>query len=90
MNMEKLAASYRREYDVNAKGYVRGGEVSSALRAVLKQLSLPPELVRRCCVACYEAEMNIIIHSLGGDLQIDIYPDRLVMVAEDSGPVLKT
>jgi len=30
--------------------------------------------------------MNIIIHSLGGHLQIDIYPDRLVMVAEDSGP----
>jgi anti-sigma regulatory factor (Ser/Thr protein kinase) len=30
--------------------------------------------------------MNVIIHSLGGRLQIDIYPDRLVMVAEDSGP----
>ena len=86
MNMEKLAASYRLEYEVKAKDYVRGGEVSSALRAVLKQLSLPPELVRRCCVACYEAEMNIIIHSFGGRLRVDIYPDRLIMVAEDNGP----
>jgi len=40
MNMERLAASYRLEYEVKAKDYVRGGEVSSALRAVLKQLSL--------------------------------------------------
>jgi len=86
MNMERLAASYRLEYEVKAKDYVRGGEVSSALRAVLKQLSLPPELVRRCCVACYEAEMNIIIHSFGGRLRVDIYPDRLIMVAEDNVP----
>jgi len=76
MNMERLAASYRLEYEVKAKDYVRG----------LKQLSLPPELVRRCCVACYEAEMNIIIHSFGGRLRVDIYPDRLIMVAEDNGP----
>jgi len=32
MNMERLAASYRLEYEVKAKDYVRGGEVSSALR----------------------------------------------------------
>jgi len=33
--------------------------------------------------------MNIIIHSFGGRLRVDIYPDRLIMVAEDNGPVLK-
>jgi len=30
--------------------------------------------------------MNIIIHSFGGRLRVDIYPDRLIMVAEDNGP----
>ncbi|WP_026291255.1 ATP-binding protein [Coprothermobacter platensis] len=84
--MERLAASYRLDYDVRARDYVSGGEVSSALRAILKQLSLPPDLVRRCCVACYEAEMNIIIHSFGGHMSIEIFPDRLEMIAQDSGP----
>jgi anti-sigma regulatory factor (Ser/Thr protein kinase) len=84
--MEKVAAFYKIEYDVKARDYVRGGEVSSALRAVLKQLSLPPELVRKCCVACYEAEMNIIIHSYGGHMTIEIFPDKIVMIAEDTGP----
>jgi anti-sigma regulatory factor (Ser/Thr protein kinase) len=30
--------------------------------------------------------MNIIIHSFGGHMSIEIFPDRLEMIAQDSGP----
>ena len=34
----------------------------------------------------YEAEINMVIHAGGGEADIDIQPDRIVMVLTDHGP----
>ncbi|MFN2352020.1 MAG: ATP-binding protein [Kiritimatiellia bacterium] len=35
---------------------------------------------------CYEAEINVIIHSLGGYLEVELLPDRVRVMAVDEGP----
>lgn len=79
-------ALYSKEFEVKARDFDSVGEVSSNLRAILKQLSLAPDIVRRSCIVCYEAEMNIIIHSYGGTIKIEIFEDRIRIIAEDTGP----
>lgn len=79
-------ALYSLNFDVKMRNFDSAGEVSSNLRVVLKQLSLNPDVVRRSCIVCYEAEMNIIIHSYGGHIKIEIFSDKICITAEDTGP----
>ncbi len=74
-------------YRVQARDFVRGGEASSKLKKALERLGGRPQLVRRVAVAAYEAETNLIIHTdAGGDLIAEIQPDRIRVVALDTGP----
>ena len=74
-------------YKVAARDFVRGGEASSKLKKALERLGGEPQLVRRVAVAAYEAETNLIIHTdAGGDLIAEVQPDRIRVVALDTGP----
>jgi len=74
------------KYDVISGDFIRGGEASSNLKKLLNQLGIRSDVVKRICVACYEAEMNIVIHSVGGYIQAKIYNDRIEIIAYDNGP----
>lgn len=74
------------QYEVDATDFSRAGEASSKLKQKLKQMNLPPDIVRRCSIAIYEGEINMVIHANGGVIDVDIYPDRIVMVLKDIGP----
>jgi len=73
-------------FDVKAKDFERAGEVSTNIRKILKQLSIDPEAVKKAAVACYEAEMNIVIHSYGGKIKLEVNFDRIRIIAQDNGP----
>lgn len=74
-------------YRVAAKDFERGGEASSKVKKALERLGARPQLVRRVAVAAYEAETNLIIHTdAGGELVAEIQPDRIRVVALDTGP----
>ena len=62
------------------------GEASGQIKKVLKQLGVDSNIVRRVTVAAYEAEMNMVIHSVGGNLTLQVTPDRITVIAEDRGP----
>jgi anti-sigma regulatory factor (Ser/Thr protein kinase) len=50
-------------------------------------LGADPQITRRCCIAVYEAEMNLIIHTTnGGILKLEVEPHRITMSATDDGP----
>lgn len=76
----------RFEYNIEKGDYDRAGVVSAIIKRKLKDLSFSKELIRRVAVVSYEAELNIIIHSLGGKLLFDIYSDKVVISTEDKGP----
>jgi CBS domain-containing protein/anti-sigma regulatory factor (Ser/Thr protein kinase) len=73
-------------YDVKAHDFVRGGEASGKIKRALERLGAQPAVVRRVAVATYEAEINVMIHSHGGEIIAEVRPDRLRVTALDCGP----
>ena len=74
------------QYSVIGKNFDRAGESSSRLKATLKRLGVAPQVVRRVAIATYEAEMNLIIYTQGGEIRVRIEPDKILVRVEDSGP----
>lgn len=73
-------------YDIVSGDYLRGGEASSNIKKALMQLGVDNNIIRRACVASYEAEINIVIHSLGGYMDMKIFEDGIEIIAADVGP----
>lgn len=73
-------------YTVKASEYESAGDASAAIKRKLKQLGVESAILRRVAVASYEVELNLIIHSLGGTLTMDMTPERIRLVSEDTGP----
>lgn len=71
---------------IKAGDFNAAGDASSAIKNVLKRLGVNTAAVRRVAIASYEAELNIIIHSLGGRLTLAVSRDTVSLVAEDDGP----
>jgi serine/threonine-protein kinase RsbT len=60
--------------------------VSCEVKNLLRDLGVPPLVVRRASIACYEAEMNVIMYALQGTLSLTVTPGRIRIVVEDRGP----
>jgi CBS domain-containing protein/anti-sigma regulatory factor (Ser/Thr protein kinase) len=71
---------------VKSGDFDSAGKVSQRMREILRGRGIDPDVRRRAAIVAYEAETNIIIHSLGGDLSVAIYPDKVVTEAVDTGP----
>ena len=73
-------------YRVAAGNIGQAGEASSGLRKTLSRLGIHPQVIRRAAVATYEAEMNIVIFTEGGDIVAEVRPDRVRIECKDKGP----
>jgi CBS domain-containing protein len=71
---------------VKSGDFDNAGKVSTRLRQILRTRGIDPDARRRAAIVIYEAETNIIIHSLGGDITVRIEPDRVDIEATDLGP----
>ena len=81
--MEEL---FRISYPVAAADYTSAGRASADIKRRLKQLGVGGDVLRRVAVASYEVELNLVIHSLGGELYLTVFPDSVVLVSSDTGP----
>jgi len=74
-------------YQVQGKDFRQGGAASSRIKRAIERLGGGPPIARRVGVAAYEAEMNLVIHAdQGGEMKVEIQPDRVYILAEDQGP----
>ena len=73
-------------YDVPADDFTRAGEASGSVKRTLKDLGFSPEMVRKVVIALYEAEINLVIHAGGGEIDVEISPESVDMVLTDKGP----
>ena len=71
------------QYTVDGKDFTRAGEASSSLKQTLKIMNLDADIIRRCAIAMYEGEINMVIHADGGVIDVDIYPDQIIMKLKD-------
>ena len=74
------------QYDVDGKDFTRAGEASSDMKNKLKTMNLDPAVVRRVAIAMYEGEINMVIHADGGPIDVDLYPEHLMLTLKDQGP----
>ena len=70
-------------YEISDDDFTRAGEASSDVKKKLKKLGVSPDVIRRVSIALYEGEINMVIHADGGTADVEVYPDRIVMVLED-------
>ena len=73
-------------YNVDGDDFTVAGEASGAVKKVLKQLGFSPEVIRRVAVAMYECEINMVIHANGGEIDVEITPEKIRMIHKDKGP----
>jgi CBS domain-containing protein/anti-sigma regulatory factor (Ser/Thr protein kinase) len=77
-------------YEIKPKDFNHGGTASSSIKRALIRLGANPQTARRCGIAIYEAEMNLIIHTNhGGTIRVEIEPHQITMEAVDDGPGIK-
>ncbi len=73
-------------FTIKAGDFSHAGQASSKIKRVLKQLNIPPKIIKRVVVALYEAEVNVVAHSYGGNLTCEILPDHIDIHVADTGP----
>ena len=73
-------------FDVKKDDFVRAGETSSKVKKILRELGIDSSIIRKISIAAYEAEMNIVIHSTGGQIVLEITPGVIRITANDRGP----
>lgn len=83
-NDTNVAMKFR--YDVLRDDFSRAGEASSKIKNTLRQLAIDANILRRIAIATYEAEINLVIHSYGGSIEVFIKPDCIEIYVEDVGP----
>jgi serine/threonine-protein kinase RsbT len=76
----------RLAYDIRGKDFSSAGHASRELKQHLKRLGAEPDAVRRAMIAAYEAEMNVVIHADGGNLQATVSAGQLDVDVVDRGP----
>ncbi len=74
------------EFPVLGKAYFMGGRASTSVKRVLAAAGVDDVVIQRVSVACYEAEMNVVLHARSGFISLDILPDRIVLEVHDQGP----
>lgn len=76
----------RFHYVIDGGSFSSAGEASVEMKKMLRQIGIPNGVIRRCSIAMYEGEINMVIHADGGVADVEVFPDRIVMTLEDHGP----
>ena len=73
-------------FEVDGEDFTSAGQASVQVKKNLRRLGISPEIIRKISIAMYEGEINMVIHANGGEAEVLVYEDRIVMILADSGP----
>jgi CBS domain-containing protein/anti-sigma regulatory factor (Ser/Thr protein kinase) len=89
-DIESERTSLILRYNIRTGDFTHGGEASSKIKRALTRMGASPQIARRCGIAIYEAEMNLIIHTTeGGIIRVEIEPHQISIDVYDTGPGIK-
>lgn len=74
------------EFPILGRAYFLGGRASTSVKRVLGEVGVDEATIQRVAVACYEAEMNVVLHARAGYVAVSVYSDRVELVVRDQGP----
>ena len=81
-----MAEVIKQHYVVDGTDFTRAGEASGKIKKTLKDIGFPPQAVRNTAIAVYEAEINLVIHAGGAEIDAEITPEYVKVVLTDHGP----
>ncbi|MDK2858838.1 MAG: hypothetical protein PWP25_24 [Sphaerochaeta sp.] len=73
-------------YSILKHDFENAGYASTEIKKRLKSAGIAPHIIRRAAIASYELEMNLVVHSDGGELIAEYSPQTIQITARDSGP----
>ncbi len=73
-------------YFIEGGNFSKAGTASSEVKKILKQLNVDSKIIKRTVVSLYEAEVNVVAHAFEGDMNVELFPDKIVVRIEDKGP----
>lgn len=81
---KKIGDTYH--YELAPDNFDLAGIASTTIKKRLSECGIPASILRRIAVICYEAELNVIIHSLGGYMEVQVFKDHVLISVIDEGP----
>lgn len=73
-------------FEVDGSDFTSAGQASVHVKKNLRELGLPPEIIRRVSIAMYEGEINMVIHANGGVAEVLVSEDAVEIILKDQGP----
>tara|TARA_R110001583_G_scaffold1202_1_gene9978 strand:+ start:5169 stop:5582 length:414 start_codon:yes stop_codon:yes gene_type:complete len=74
------------KFDIEGGNFSKAGTASSDVKKVLKKLNVDPKLIKRIVVSIYEAEVNVVAHAYEGEMNVSIFPEKIIVHIVDKGP----
>lgn len=74
------------KFDIEGGNFSKAGAASSDVKKVLKKLNVDPKLIKRIVVSIYEAEVNVVAHAFEGEMNVSIFPEKIIVRIVDKGP----
>jgi anti-sigma regulatory factor (Ser/Thr protein kinase) len=81
-----MTDGFKETFAITAGDFASAGEASAKIKSVLRMIGIDPGLTRRVTIAAYEAELNMIIHSHGGEMTLMIDAGAIHLSCVDTGP----
>ena len=82
----EMSEPIRFHFDVDGENFSSAGEASVVVKKKLRQLGFSPEVIRKVSIAMYEGEINMVIHANGGEADVEVGDDSIVIILSDKGP----
>lgn len=76
-------------FDVDGEDFTSAGQASVQIKKNLRQIGIPPEIIRRVSIAMYEGEINMVIHAGGGKAEVRVCEEYIEIILDDNGPGIK-
>ena len=73
-------------FEVKGDDFNNAGRVASIIKKYFRNLGIRKDIIRRIAIVCYESEMNICLHSLGGSIAVEVNNNNAIIYAHDKGP----
>ena len=73
-------------FPIRGGDYEHGGDAAAAIKSIMRQLGISPDVMRRLSIANFEAEMNLVMYADEGWIELQVFPDALRVVVSDRGP----
>jgi len=84
--VDEDASAYRREFPITGQDFTDAGRASTDVKAVLKEIGVGPDIIRRVAIAAFEAEMNVVMYARRGTMTLAVSPREIDITVADEGP----